>query len=88
MAYNITFSPDAWSDFVYWHTTDKKTLTRIYKLLTELQRIGDEERGIGKAEDLRHTDAKSKRIDKENRLVYTVDGDNVIVLSCRGHYDD
>ena len=29
MAYNITFSPDAWADYLYWQTVDKKTLKRI-----------------------------------------------------------
>ena len=29
MAYNITFSPDAWADYLYWQSEDKKTLKRI-----------------------------------------------------------
>ena len=33
MAYNITFSPEAWADYLYWQTVDKKTLKRINKLL-------------------------------------------------------
>ena len=41
MAYNITFSPDAWADYLYWQTEDKKTLKRINKLLQELQRCRD-----------------------------------------------
>ena len=40
MAYNITFSPDAWADYLYWQSEDKKTLKRINKLLQELQRDG------------------------------------------------
>ena len=35
MAYNITFSPDGWADYLYWQTEDKKTLKRINKLLQE-----------------------------------------------------
>ena len=49
MAYNITFSPDAWADYLYWQSEDKKTLKRINKLLQELQRDGAVQ-GIGKAE--------------------------------------
>ena len=30
----------------------------------------------------------SKRIDDTNRLVYTVENDSIVVLSCRGHYED
>ena len=39
-AYNITFSPAAWADYLYWQSEDKKTLKRINKLLQELQRDG------------------------------------------------
>ena len=40
MAYNLTFSPDAWADYLYWQSEDKKTVKRINKLLQELQRDG------------------------------------------------
>ena len=54
MAHNITFSPDAWADYLYWQSEDKKTLKRINKLLQELQRDGAVQ-GIGvAAEDQRH----------------------------------
>ena len=82
MAHNITFSPDAWADYLY-----KKTLKRINKLLQELQRDGAVQ-GIGKAELLRKIKGMSKRIDDTNRLVYTVENDSIIILSCRGHYED
>ena len=49
MAHSITFSPDAWADYLYWQSEDKKTLKRINKLLQELQRDGAVQ-GIGKAE--------------------------------------
>lgn len=87
MAHDITFSPEAWADYLYWQTVDKKTLKRINKLLQELQRDGSA-RGIGKAELLRHAVGMSKRIDDKNRLVYTLEGDRLVILSCRGHYED
>ena len=87
MAYSITFSPEAWADYLYWQTEDKKTLKRINKLLQELQRNGTV-RGIGKAELLRYVDGMSKRIDDKNRLTYTMEGENLVILSCRGHYED
>lgn len=87
MAHDITFSPEAWADYLYWQTVDKKTLKRINKLLQELQRDGGA-RGIGKAELLRHAVGMSKRIDDKNRLVYTLEGDRLVILSCRGHYED
>ena len=72
MAHNITFSPDAWADYLYWQSEDKKTLKRINKLLQELQRDGAVQ-GIGKAELLRKIKGMSKRIDDTNRLVYTAE---------------
>ena len=88
MAYNITFSPDAWADYLYWQSEDKKTLKRINKLLQELQRDGAVQ-GIGKAELLRKIKGMSKRIDDTNRLdLSCAENDNIIVLSCRGHYED
>lgn len=87
MAYNITFSPDAWADYLYWQTEDKKTLRRINKLLQELQRDGVVQ-GLGKAELLRNIKGMSKRIDDKNRLTYTMENESIVVLSCRGHYED
>lgn len=87
MAHNITFSPEAWADYLYWQTEDKKTLKRINKLLRELQRDGAI-RGVGKAELLRHAEGMSKRIDDKNRLTYIMESESLVILSCRGHYED
>lgn len=87
MAYNITFSPDGWADYLYWQTEDKKTLKRLNRLLQELQRDGAG-LGLGKPEVLRHVKGMSKRIDDKNRLQFFIEGENVVVISCRGHYED
>lgn len=87
MANNITFSPDAWADYLYWQTEDRKTMRRINKLLQELQRDGAVQ-GLGKAELLRYAKGMSRRIDEKNRLTYVVEDGNIIILSCRGHYED
>ena len=58
-------------------------------LLTLLLMFGEQLRlPKGKAELLRKIKGMSKRIDDTNRLVYTVENDSIIVLSCRGHYED
>lgn len=87
MASNITFSPDGWADYLYWQAEDKKTLKRINKLLQELQR-DSAALGTGKPELLRGGKERSRRIDAKNRLVYTVVAGGLVVLSCRGHYED
>ena len=35
---NISFSEDAWEDYLYWQLQDKKTLKKINELLKEIQR--------------------------------------------------
>lgn len=46
--------------------------------------------GIGKPEPLKYNKSGlySRRIDEENRLVYELSDNHIIVKSCRGHYED
>lgn len=45
--------------------------------------------GTGKPEKSKYRPGYSRRIDEENRLVYEIDkSQNVIIISCRGHYED
>jgi len=85
----LTFTTDAWNDYLYWQSQDKKTLRRINALFKDIQR--DNFNGIGDPEPLRHEfqGRWSRRIDNTNRLVYEVltNGD-VRILQCKGHYDD
>ena len=45
--------------------------------------------GIGKPEPLKGnlTGLWSRRIDEEHRIVYLVEGDNILIFACRGHYN-
>lgn len=85
---NITFTEDAWDDYLYWQTQDKKTLRRINKLLQDTIRNGYD--GLGKPEPLKEdlSGYWSKRIDDFNRLVYRISGETIEVISCRDHYGD
>lgn len=47
---NISFADDAWSEYLYWQTQDKKTLKKINALLKEIQRNPFD--GAGKPEPL------------------------------------
>ena len=84
----ITFSEDAWDEYLYWQAQDKKTLKKINELLKEIQRTPFE--GRGEPEGLRgNLSGKwSRRISQKDRLVYEVTDDMVIVVQCKGHYDD
>lgn len=83
----IVFTEQAWQDYLYWQSQDKKTLRRINQLLTDISRNGYT--GIGKPEPLKHdlTGYWSRRIDEVNRLVYRISDDVIEVLQCKGHYN-
>lgn len=85
---SIKWDFDAWEDYLYWQASDKKILKRINQLVKEVCRTPFE--GIGKPEQLKGnlTGFWSRRIDEEHRLVYAVDKEDVIIFSCRGHYND
>lgn len=85
---NLTFSPIAWDEYLYWQMQDKKTLKRINALLKDIGRNPFD--GVGKPEPLRYCDGCwSRRIDEKNRLVYSVrDDSDIIIISCKGHYED
>lgn len=87
MAGVIKWDLDAWEDYLFWQATDKKNLKRINQLIKEISR--DPYVGIGKPEPLKGnlTGFWSRRIDKEHRLVYVVEGGDIIIISCRGHYE-
>lgn len=82
----LIFDDDAWADYVYWQTQDRKILKRINELTTDVARNGNE--GIGKPERLKHgfQGYWSRRISDDHRLVYKLSGDEIRIASCRYHY--
>ena len=84
----ITFAKDAWEEYLYWQSQDKKTLKKINQLIEDICRNGNN--GIGKPEPLTGNLSGfwSRRINDKDRLIYKIDTDNVYILACRYHYDD
>jgi toxin YoeB len=77
---------EAWEDYLFWQTQDKKTLRRINRLIKEIER--DPYEGIGKPEALKY-DLEgywSRRIDEINRLVYCIEDGRLRIYQCRTHY--
>ena len=83
----LSWTREAWADYVYWQGQDKKTLKRINKLIEGTRRNPFE--GIGKPEPLKENLSGfwSRRIDESNRLVYAVDNNELTIISCRYHYE-
>ena len=86
MTRSLAFDPNAWEDYVYWQTQDRKTLKRINALIADVLR--DPFADKGKPEPLRHvlSGAWSRRIDEKNRLVSFVTDEHVVILQARDHY--
>lgn len=82
----LVFSERAWEDYLHWQMTDRKLLTRINTLIREIQR--EPFTGIGKPEPLKHALAGywSRRITEEHRIVYRVEGDDLMLAQLRYHY--
>jgi toxin YoeB len=84
----VIFTEDGFREYTEWQQGDKKTLKRINELIKSIQRDGLMG-GIGKPEALKGRKEFSRRIDDANRLVYIGDGDkDVVIVSCKGHYED
>lgn len=81
------FSSNAWEEYLSWQIEDRKTLKRINRLIQDIERNGNDE-GIGKPEPLKHElqGYWSRRIDETNRLVYTSNEEEIIILQCKYHY--
>ena len=83
----LVFTLNGWADHRHWQTADPAMLRRIHRLLDDVLR--DPAAGIGKPEALSHllSGCGARRIDPEHRLVYLVDGEDIVILQARFHYD-
>jgi toxin YoeB len=82
----LVFTAHGWQDYLHWQSADRAVLERVNRLIEDALR--DPFSGIGKPEQLRHAlaGAWSRRITEEHRLVYLVDGDDLVILQVRYHY--
>lgn len=84
----IVWHEKAWEEYLYWQTQDKKTLKKINRLITEIDRNGYN--CIGKAEPLKGnlSGLWSVRIDEQNRIVFRISGGQLEIFQCGTHYGD
>jgi len=82
----LKFSAEAWSDYLYWQSSDRKVLKRINELIKVTARTPYE--GIGKPEPLKGNLSSwwSRRITATDRMVYKVDGEDLLIAQLRYHY--
>ena len=82
----LIFSERAWEDYLHWQETDRQVVTRINRLIREIQR--EPFSGIGKPEPLKHAFQGywSRRINDEHRIVYKIQDDSLLIAQLRYHY--
>ena len=83
----IILLPEAEKHLRFWKNTgNKKTIKKISKLIKAI--LQTPYKGIGKPEALKYELAGkwSRRIDKENRFVYTITENKLNIYSLKGHY--
>jgi len=82
---SVKFSQNSFIDFVYWSTQDFKIFNNIILLLEEI----DKEKSYkGKPEKLKFQlkGWYSRRINKEHRLIYKIENNEIVVATCKLHY--
>lgn len=81
------FSKIAWEDYTSWQSEDKSMVKKINELIKDIQRTSYE--GKGKPESLKYdlSGFWSRRIDREHRLIYRIEENELYILSCKYHYD-
>ena len=84
----ILWDEEPWRDLnSYLLNGDKKSYKKIISLIEDIGKNGVD-KGIGKPEPLKYNldNSWSRRINKVDRVVYTVTSDTVIIIQCRYHY--
>ncbi len=85
----VNYTSKAQSDISFWKKSgNKKVQQKISQLIEAI--LVNSFQGIGKPEQLKHelSGKWSRRIDRENRIIYSVvkEDNSVLVYSLRGHY--
>jgi toxin YoeB len=82
----ISFESSAFDDFNDWVNVNKQYHKRIINLIKDITR--NPYQGLGKPEPLKHElqGYWSRRINDEHRLVYKIEENRLIILSCKYHY--
>ena len=83
----IQWDADAWDEYCDWQQTDRNVIKKINQLIKDITRNPFD--GIGKPEALRGNLSGfwSRRITDEHRMIYAVEDETVIIISCKGHYE-
>ena len=82
----VRFTKSAYQDYLCWKKHDTRKIQRIKKLCEDI--VKKPFKGIGKPEPLKYDFQGfwSRRIDRTHRIIYKIDDEGILILSCRYHY--
>lgn len=86
----LTFTRQGLKEYKEWETSNPNTVNKIDELIEDIFKNGFLY-GKGKPEKLKHYKNPvrfSRTISKNDRLVYCNNGGDLLIISCKGHYDD
>ena len=86
MLNSYKFTEDAAADYDFFLRNDPRLAKKVSELVQDI--LKHPTQGLGKPEQLRYKYAGywSRRVSIEHRLVYKIENDTLIVISCRYHY--
>lgn len=82
------WSDEAWEDYTYWQTQDKKTLKKINRLIQSIDRNGYACEGKPEPLSGNLSGFWSARIDHKNRIVFRITENELEIWQCGSHYRD
>jgi len=84
---SVIFSKISWEDYISWQKEDKNILKKINQLIKKIKRYQNQ--GNENKESLKYelTGFWSRRLDHEHRLVYQGFENELLIYSCKYHYD-
>lgn len=82
----IVFVSLALNDLMYLIDKHPKKAKKAIQIIQLLHRNPNHIM-LGKPEKLKHMDASSVRLDKENRITFSIKQDTIFVYSMVGHYE-
>jgi len=86
----ITFTRQGLKEYKSWETSNPHVVDKIDELIADIIKNGFL-KGIGKPEKLKHYKNPvrfSRTINQGDRLVYCKNGADLLIISCKGHYED
>ncbi|MCL2665573.1 MAG: type II toxin-antitoxin system YoeB family toxin [Defluviitaleaceae bacterium] len=86
----LTFTRQGLKEYKSWETSGPETVEKIDELIADIFDKGYLN-GIGKPEKLKHYKDPvrfSRVISQGDRLVYCRNGEDLLIISCKGHFDD